>query len=60
MTPFTLYVPERQLDEFRHLSAVTDEPIAEIMRRVWDYGLRETVLNEIIPCMSGQLGTIKH
>lgn len=57
MTPFTLYVHERHMEDFRSLSAQTGEPMAEIMRRLWDYGLRPHVLNEIIPCMSGQLET---
>lgn len=55
MRAFTFYLPERQLNDFRQLSQQTGESMAALMRRLFDHGLQEHSLNQIIPSMSGYL-----
>ena len=53
MTRFNLFIPDRQLNTFYKLSQDTGLAVADLMRRMYDYCLREPVLCDIVPCMSG-------
>ncbi len=59
MEKFLFHLPTRQKEEFQNLSNETGEPIAELMRRMFDYCFQERVLNELVPAMSGSLGVQK-
>lgn len=48
-------IPDPQQEALNWLSDKTDLSFSELMRRWIDYGLQETVLNEVIPSMSGNL-----
>lgn len=52
---FNLLIPERQWEHLSNISTQTEIKISELMRRILDYGLKQQVLNEIIPSMSGQI-----
>lgn len=49
------YLPDRQGESLQKLKDLTGLSISEFTRRLFDYGLQEKVLDEIIPTMSGQL-----
>lgn len=53
MNKFLLHMPERQLNTFYKLSEDTGLAVAELMRRMYDYCLQESVLCSLVPCMSG-------
>ncbi|MDE2095640.1 MAG: hypothetical protein KGL39_00155 [Patescibacteria group bacterium] len=52
---YNLYLPDPQWERLQALSDHTDMTGAEIIRKVVDYGFQESVLNQIIPWMSGSL-----
>lgn len=55
MKRFNLYLPDQHLKRFEELSRQTGLPVAELMRRMYDHGFEERNLNQLVPCMSGQL-----
>ncbi len=49
------FVPERHVEQFRSLARQTEIPVAELMRRMFDFCLKPDVINVIVPSMSGQV-----
>ncbi len=48
-------MPDRQRDGLRVVSVETGLSVAEILRRMVDFCFRDEVLNQLVPCMSGQV-----
>ncbi len=53
------FVPERHVEQFRSLARQTEIPVAELMRRMFDFCLQKEVLDRIMPSMSGQISLLK-
>lgn len=49
------YIPDRQGQELQSLKERSGLSLSELIRRILDNSLREHVLNDIIPPMSGHL-----
>lgn len=49
------FLLERQLEQFKTLSELTEISVSELMRRMFDHCLRADVLNTIVPAMSGHM-----
>lgn len=55
MYHFNLFFPNRQMDRLRQTSLQGDLSIAELIRRLADFGMRPENLNQILPHLSGQI-----
>ena len=55
MVRFDLYVTSQQREEIRIRSEQTGLTAAELLRRMMDYCSQETVMNQLVPNMSGYL-----
>lgn len=54
---YNQYLEVRQVATFESLRDHTGITVSELMRRMFDYCFQESVMNQIVPCMSGQLKT---
>lgn len=45
-----------QADELERLKQLTGLPKTEIIRRMFDHCVQESVLNQLVPTLSGSLG----
>ena len=55
MTQAVLFkLPERQKDELRRRSEMTGLSVSELLRRMIDHCCQETVMNSLVPSMSGR------
>ena len=55
MKRYCLFLPEHRIEHLQALSLQTGISAAEVVRRTLDFALQETVLNQLVPTMSGQL-----
>lgn len=55
MRNYNQRMPERQIDALRALREQTGLSVSELIRRMFDYCIRDHVFNEIVPAMSGQV-----
>ena len=58
MWHFNTKLPDHQENAIKRLKEQVGLTYSELVRRMFDYSLRPQVLNEIIPSMSGQLGSL--
>lgn len=49
-----LFVAERQMQQLRSVSSQCGLNVSELVRRGMDHVLQETMLNAMVPSMSGQ------
>jgi len=52
---YNQYMETYQIDKFESLRNQTGISVSELMRRMFDLCLTDNVVNQIIPCMSGQI-----
>lgn len=55
MYHFNGYFDDRQGDYLQRMKQNTGIGISEYLRRLLDYSIREEIVNELVPAMSGQL-----
>ena len=49
------HLPEQQVKALHDLKELTGLTMTELSRRMIEHCLKEQVLNEVLPCLSGQL-----
>ncbi len=55
MYRFNMFVPDKLIDNYRDAADKAGVSVAEVLRRLMDFGYQETVMNSLFPSISGHI-----